>query len=438
MSDIDEAGTSHTLEIPVEVVRAGGSRRGVVAAITIGSVLAGSIGLSIVSSQPAPADPTVLAALPSASSGPEPSAEPSESPLPERLPEIRSVALAGAPGLTLLRREADELVMLAWHPDGSGLTEIARVPGAYDGIDRGRDELGSTSHDAAFALLRTSLSTAETQRALVRIVSRHEVVWERRGVSAVGQSLWANDANRVVVPLSDGTWLLVDLEGRRPAARSIELKGIGPPGPPPDLDFVTRPLAFSADGRWVYGEAPASVDPRNRTLFRAATSGGRAKRISGLPTKGPARAVNDLFDPATGRTVDPTGFPNGSISSLVVRNPDGSKAWEARFPVIVSTAWLGDGRLVVMHSNTFDSPRYLSLVAISGEGSVSLSLLDAGPLTDGAVFGVRKGYVLAGYFRESPAREMLLVLIDPGDGRAGTLLLSADDLDGMSLGGWLD
>jgi hypothetical protein len=33
---------------------------------------------------------------------------------------------------------------------------------------------------------------------------------------------------------------------------------------------------------------------------------------------------------------------------------------------------------------------------------------------------------------------MLLVLIDPNDGRAGTLLLSADDLDGMSLGGWLD
>jgi hypothetical protein len=78
------------------------------------------------------------------------------------------------------------------------------------------------------------------------------------------------------------------------------------------------------------------------------------------------------------------------------------------------------------------------LIAISGEGSVTLSLLDAGPLTDGAVFGVRKGYVLAGYFRESPAREMLLVLIDPNDGRAGTLLLSADDLDGMSLGGWLD
>jgi hypothetical protein len=201
-------------------------------------------------------------------------------------------------------------------------------------------------------------------------VSERGVVWERGGVTTTGQALWANDANIVVVPLSNGSWLVVDLEGVDPVVHSVKVEGIEPPGPPPGQDFVTRPLAFSADGKWVYGEAPANVDPRNRALFRAATGGGRATRIRDLPTEGPGRAISDQFDPATGRTVDPTGFPNGTISSLVVRNADGSKAWEARFQVIVTTAWLGDGRLVVMHSDRFGSPRYLSLVAMSGEGGV--------------------------------------------------------------------
>jgi hypothetical protein len=66
------------------------------------------------------------------------------------------------------------------------------------------------------------------------------------------------------------------------------------------------------------------------------------------------------------------------------------------------------------------------------------SLLDAGPVEDGGVFGVRDGHVLAGYYTEYPARELLLVLMNPDDGRAGTLLLSADELDGLRLGGWLE
>ena len=436
----DETRDERSLEVQVEAVQARGSRRGVIAAVTIGCLLAASIGVSMLASRPGAdgARESALAVLPSATSLSSASLRPTEALVVEQLPEIRSLPLEGAPGLGFLRREGDDLLVQDWHPDGQGLREVAQVRDAYAGVAAGEDAIGSISHDGAFTLIRTLASGSGDAPGLIRIVSRRGVVWERRGAPATGESLWASDANRVVVPLDDGTWLVVDLEGDKPVAHTIKVEGIAPPGPPPDLDFITRPLAFSADGRWVYGEAPANVDPRNRALFRASTDGGRAKRIDDLPTEGRARAISDLFDPATGRTVDPTGFPNGTISSLVVRNRDGSRAWEARFPVIVGTAWLGDGRLIVMHSNTFDSPRFFSLIAVSGEGTVTQSLLEAGPVTDGGIFGVRNSFVLAGYYKESSGRQLLLVMVDPDDGRAGTLLLSAAELDGVTLGGWLD
>jgi hypothetical protein len=439
MNDADEVRAGHALEVPLATVPARGSRRGILAGLAVCAVLAASIALSVLAREPsARPEATAMAVLPSVTSKIEATAAPSESPVAERLPEVRSVPLEGAPGLGFLRREGDQLTMLAWHPDGSGLRTIARVPHAYAGISNEQDSIGSMSHDGSLALIRTPLSGPGDGAELVRIVSRAGLVWERRGVTSSGPSLWANDANRVVVPLDNGTWLVVDLEGRgEPDVRTIKIAGIEPPGPPPGLDFVPRPLAFSADGRSVYGEAAANADPQNRALFRAAASGGRATRIRALPVDGPSRAISDLYDPATGRTVDPTGFPNGNISSLVVRNTDGSRAWEARFPTIVSTAWLGDGRLVVMHSDRFDGPRYLSLIAIGGEGSVTQSLLDAGPVAGGDLLGVRDGYVVAGYFVQAPSEELLVVMMDPDDGRAGTLHLTAGEFAGLQLGGWL-
>jgi hypothetical protein len=434
MSGPDEARSRPSLEVPLSTVPTRGSRRALVAALGICAVLGGSIGLAALAGQPGTSRPSPSAAalVPSASSPTRPA---TETPVDERLPEVRSVILDGAPGLGFLHRDGDELQILAWYPDGDGLRTIASVPGVYKGTAPEDVAVGSISHDGRYALIQIA-ERAETET--LRLISNEGVVWERHDVTSNSWPLWARAANRVVIPLDEKTWLVVDLEAGKPAVHSIDVRGLRPPGPPPDLDFVARPLAFSADERWIYGEASANVDPRNRTLFRAGAAGDRATRIRQLPTTGPGRALSDVHDPASGRTVDPTDFPNGSISSLVVRNPDGTRAWEARFPAVLGTAWLGDGRLVVMHSDRFDGPRYVSLIAMSRSGAITESLLEAGPLEGGGLLGVREGYVVAGYFAASPSMELLVVMLDPRNGGSATLHLSADKLTGLQLGGWLE
>jgi hypothetical protein len=439
MTPADHSRSTHALDVPLSTVPARGSRRGLVAALAIGAALVGAVGLSVLAGQPPGGlpEPSAIAQVPSVSSVASPSASPSDSPVPMHLPEVESVSLEGAPGLAFVRHDGDALVVLGWHPDGRGLTEIGRIADAYAGIDADPEVLGSVSHDARFALVRTSISDAIGNPDFVRIVGRGGVVWEKKRIESTAEALWANDANRVVVPVDEDTWVVVDLEGGQPRVHTIRIVGVEPPGPPPGLDFVARPIAFSADGRWIYGEAPANVDARNRTLFKAPATGGRASRIRALPTAGSSRAISDRYDPATGRTVDPTGFPNGNISSLIVRNPDGSKAWEVRFPAIVNTAWLGDGRLAVMHSDRFDGPRYVSLVTLDGNGDIIDTLLEAGPVSGGGLLGARNGFAVAGYFVQT-TQELLLVMFDPDQERASTLHLTGREVLGLQLGGWLE
>jgi hypothetical protein len=435
MGEADQTRSRPALEVPLSTVPTRGSRRALVAALTICAVLGGSVGLSVLAGQPATSgpNPSAVALAPSVASPPAETAPPTETPVAEQLPQVRSVALERAPGLGFVRREGDDLALLAWHPNGQGLVTAAHMPGAYASFGTDTDPFPSISRDGALILLRVP----DEGQEVIRIVSRKGIVWERRGVASTGIALWAENKNQLVVPLDEGGWLAIDLEGPKPTVHSIKVEGVNPPGPPPGLGFSPRPIAFSADSRWVYGEAAATVDPRNRTLFRAPTMGGRTTRLQRLPMDGPARAISEVNDPATGRRVDETGFPNGTISSLVVRNPDGSRAWEVRFPAIVNSAWIGDGRLAVMHSNQIEGPRYFSLVVLSSEGDMKLSLLEAGPLSGAGIFGVRKGYIVAGYLA-SPSRELLLVMIDPDDGRAGALALDGEEFDSLRLGGWLE
>ena len=65
-------------------------------------------------------------------------------------------------------------------------------------------------------------------------------------------------------------------------------------------------------------------------------------------------------------------------------------------------------------------------------------LLEAGPVAAGGILGVRDGHVLGVYAVDSPSQELLLVMIEPDDTRISTLRVTADQLDGLRLGGWLD
>jgi hypothetical protein len=352
----------------------------------------------------------------------------------EQLPEVESVALEGAPGLSFVRRDGDDLLLFGWHPDGRGIVRIARMPGGYADMASDADPMVSVSPDGQFVVLQLP----DEERGNARILSRDGVVWDRPTPNSLDIPVWADDASKVVVPLGASEWVVVELQGAKPRVHRIELKDVAPPGPPPGLDALSRPLAFSADGRWVYGETAANLDPRNRTLFRASANGGRTARIRALPTRGPDRAIAEAYDPVTGRTVDPTGFPTGDPSRLIVREPDGSKAWEAGFGAIVNTAWVGDGRLVVMHSDRIEPPHYLSVAVLSSDGGDMRSLVDAGPLSGGGIFGARHGYIVAAFFEESPDRQILLMMIDADDGRAGTLTLPGDDLGELRFSGWLN
>jgi hypothetical protein len=435
MSPPEEARDRPSLEVPLATVPARGSRRALVATLAIGAVLVGSFGLATLTGQHPTSRPSPPAVAIDPSSPPSTaSEEPDQSPVAEQLPEIQSVSLDGAPGMSFLRRDGDDLLLFGWHPDGHGLVRTGRMPGAYSGMPRAADPISLVSPDARFVVL----VIPDEGQQIIRVVSRAGVAWERRGVGASGYAVWAEDSGQVVVPLDAGPWLVLDVARIKPELHRIEMDAVGPPGPLEGPDSRPQPLAFSADGRWVYGMAGEKADPHNRTLFRAPAKGGRPTRMREWPTRGPERAISDEFDPATGRTVDPTGFPNGNTSTLTVRNPDGSKAWETTFAAIVGTVWIGDGRLAVMDADRIDTPQYLAVVPVSAEGNVMRSLVDGGPLSGGGFSGARKGYIIAGFFQEFPDRRLLLAVIDPDDGRAGTLTLPGDELDQLRFGGRLD
>jgi hypothetical protein len=430
-------------DVPVSPVEAHGSRRARIVAVVVLAVVAAGIGLAALSGSGRPSSPSgpLLAeastspATSGSSSAPPPAAV-TASPPPQVLPAIDNVPLSGAPMATFYKRSGDDMVLLGWRT-GSSLQRIGLIRDVYKGIATGLFTIGAVSPDGSRAIVRTIESYAGDVEDVVRVADAHGIVWQDAHVTARGSPLWSSDSRSLAIPLSRRQWDLLAFGDRVPQARRLYMRDINLPGPPPDLAFVSEPTGFSADGRWVYGQARSNIELEERTNLRVSTRGGRAERIERAPTTGPSRTISESVDPRTGRQIDRNSSPFGADPQLVVLDDHGGRSFEVTFSAILGSAWLADGRVVVMEADQWQDAKHVALVPVTPDGQVHDPLIEAGPVSGAGILESRNGFVLLGFaISRATNTEALAVLLRVSDGAVSALPLSPEDLNGLQLAGW--
>ena len=437
------------LSVPVAAVESHGSRKGQIAAVAIVSVVTIAIGLAAIAPGSRTGPATSAVALASASPAPTSAAPPRATPKPsprveEVLPVVPDIALDGAPTIAFYRSHGDDLEILGWTAGDDGLRVARTMPGALDGIARGAFTSGSVAPGGRLAFIRTIDGYATGPMDIARVVSPRGVIWENRRITARGDAIWSPDGSSVVIPVKPGHWKLLRLSkspfrkgGWRTTSISLRVGGLGPPGPPPNLDYRVEPVAYSADGRWIYGQAIADVDRTKRSTFRVSTAGGRAHQIERLPSTGKAAAVSDRIDPTSGRTIAPSHAILIEGSTVVVDESDGTIAYRHAFPAVFGTVWLPDGRLVVLESDSYTSPKSLSLVPINGDGSLAQPFLETGPLSGAALLGEQRGFVIVAFASGYPRERVLIAAVRASDGTISGVEVPGSAVDDVLVGGWL-
>ncbi|HET7031145.1 MAG TPA: hypothetical protein VFI34_11585 [Candidatus Limnocylindrales bacterium] len=425
-------------EVPIERLPGGRgqARRAGTVAAAVAAVLVGAYGIARLSdggpgaSSP-PGASGAAAARPSGAASTRSTG--SAGPRIEHLPAIPAVLLPGAPETAVLDRvgaEGTDLRVTAWTPADARTRTIEVIPGVFDrddpspvapviAPDRAHVLLLGTSSDGALGLDGASVIDA-TGRSL----------WTADHVTPGSGAVWSADSRLVVVAGQPRRWHLVELDrAGRATDHLVTLPfEVYVPQPVPhgwltfsSVEPRTIPLGFSADGSWIYGGV---ISPELGMLigqFRVARDG---SRVEALPDFGVGKADGlvprpgtvgaQYVDPATGRVAtsrinaDTTGGPR----ALEVRSADSGFQFVVAEPATLGAAWAGDGALVTLSGDNLIYPDALELRLTGEDGTAGPPILATGPLTTGALVGVRDGFAVVALLAARPSIGMQLVAVD--------------------------
>jgi hypothetical protein len=398
--------------------------------------------------------PSGVAARPSQPATASPSSAPSggrAAPRPPGLdlPEIPNVALPGAPIVALVVRDGDDARLVGWRAGTSALEPIGDFPGAFSGAFSGGSggTLAFLGPDLA-SLVVSRIESATVEGAdPVRVVTRDGVAWEADGVTALGGLAWSPAGDRFAIAGRHDRWLLVERRGGWATAADVDVSAGRPagaasptPGPPVAIADRIGPAAFSSSGEWVVG---ARVDPTASALVpavRVRFSDGRVEPIGAFPIGGPSGlgpGPSWLVDVATKRTVSygPNGDIPGGPPQLQIHEPDGAYAFGVRTGIVISWAWTGDGRLVVLGADGAPFPARWTLQLVERDGQAR-TLVEAPRASLGAFAGVRDGYAGLLLTSSTPDRGQLVV-VRLADGTASAIAVAGAGPAHPLAAGWV-
>jgi hypothetical protein len=417
----------------------GGSRRAGAAA----AILAVSVGGAFLAARIAERDSAAPATAPegsavvaraSGAATPGPSASPRRSAGPriEALPAIGRVPLPGAPEVTLLERAGDggaDLRVVVWTPDDARTRTIRQIPRVVERGDPGPVFPLLAPNRRHVLLFGSSTATTGPDTAAVLDDEGH-TLWTGAGVTATSGGLWSADSRLVVVPGQPRVWHLITLSRPGHAMdRAVTLPfDVYVPYPVPrgwltfsSIEPRTVPLGFSADGAWIYGGV---ISPELGMLvgqFRVAVDGSAVEPVADFRVGRPDGLVprqgtssSESVDPATGRVVssrinsDTTGGPR----TLEVRGPDESFQFALADGVTLGAAWGTDGDLYTLGADAFLYPESLELRRTDAAGTTGPALFTTGPLTTGALVGVRDGFAVVALLAGRPQAQIEFVVVD--------------------------
>ena len=340
--------------------------------------------------------------------------------------------------MAMVTTRADgDLVMSGWSP-GSGL----RVLRTFEGVLRAAPaspEVPRISPDghAVLLLANAEVRTPRGQGPARVFVEGRGVVWET-GAADVGLGgVWSADSRRVLVASAPDAWLLITIPPEGLATSQevpLELPD-NPPNPTTGQQRAGEPVAFSEDGMWLYGLLGLGGEAAPPRAFRVRADGSGAEMLEAWPLSGPSRPApfpDWLVDPISGRT---TRFAlNAAPRTLVVVEPDGSRAFEVDGGTILGSSWVGDGSLAVGVGDGLDLPTAVTFSRYDASGEPA-PLLRTLPIEGAAYIGARDGYIGFATLVREPTTAVQLILVRLADRSASAVKIEdgVEDIVGL---GW--
>jgi hypothetical protein len=351
------------------------------------------------------------------------------------IPDIASQVLPGAPQPAFYRRADDALEILVWVPGTADLDAVHSIPRAFEGLESGQAVLAAVSPDGRSAVLTIVADNAASSSLRLVGLDHDGPVWEGT-IATFSSPVWSADSRWFVVAASEEAWIVVRAQPGAVEAteHSIEPPSDASPRPRPS---EASPLAFSADGGWIYGGAFAN-DQAFRPVVRMATIGGAVEWLSGFPLDLPAgeRPAGGLLtdtDLVTGRTAVQL-----DRATLEVLEPDGERAFRLNpGGGVLGMHWLSDGRLLVALGGPLEGAGTVRLVTVSADGSTGPVFETADP-ANASLIDVQDDHALLVFFGGPSPDEALLVMVRLVDGATASVPISQTGIGELIGLGWLD
>ena len=427
-----------TLEVPLTPVGGGsaGRRRA-------GAVLSASVAIVAVA--------IVLAALPTRSKPPSNSRSGLPFPIAslsaaspratssrrEVLPALTNEAFAGAPNPVLVERQGDEARLHAWNP-GDELRVVRTFPGAFTG----ESQFAFISPDAQSIVVASFGGGTDAVDDARLLTGDGRVAWQSGGIATIRGVVWSSDSRMLVVGGASGAWIVVTIGARGTAeeqrivvtdAHRASARPSSAPSPPPSGDSSSLvPVAFSADGRWIYGAPVSGSSGSLRPTVRVSVSKGSVEAISRASTGGPDRIGpgdgRGGLDPVTGRAIRwgiNASIPGGP-PTVEVTEADGSLAYRVEVGVVLGANWEADGDLLILAADGYPFPTQLRLLQVAPDGAVGPTVLSTGSVAWGELIGVRDGFAVLALATRQPDDMTQLVVVNLADKRATGITLPTD------------
>jgi hypothetical protein len=429
---------------PVDGGRAGRRRAGAVLSVSVAIVAVAVVLAALPARSETPSNGTLgqQAVLPSTSGSPSPvaalgAASPrATSSRREVLPTLANEPFPGAPNPVLVERQGDEARLHAWNT-GDELRVVRTFPGAFTG----ESQFAFISPDAQSIVVASFGGGADAADSARLLTGDGRVAWESGGIATIRGVVWSSDSRMLVVGGASGAWIVVTVGARGTAeeqrivvtdARRVPGPSSAPSQPPSGDSSSLVPVAFSADGRWIYGAPVSGTSGSLRPTVRVSIAKGSVEAISRASTSGPDRIGpgdgRGGLDPVTGRAIrwgTNASIPGGP-PTVEVTEADGSLAYRVEVGVVLGASWEGDGDLLILAADGYPFPTQLRLLQVAPDGAVGPTVLSTGSVAWGELIGVRDGFAVLALATRQPDDMTQLVVVDLADNKATGITLPAD------------
>ncbi|TMJ93701.1 MAG: hypothetical protein E6G67_11620 [Actinobacteria bacterium] len=361
------------------------------------------------------------------------------------IPGVPSTPLPDAPDAFFWTSASDGSIVVSHVRPGGDLGVLCSVRGFPDpasSLDSISRTLLVSPNGSAFVLAESL--TGSQSKSRLRLFSIDGTQRYESDDLGTWTITWAPDGKRVAIGITPGPWTVLSAQPDGSwSAKSYDLPGDQPYGL----------LAFSANGRYVYGYATqGEADFWDGPPLRVDLSTGATKPLAAFPTGDAAigqsnvTTLADLVEPTTGRIVDPGG-PQG----LGWEVRDGSRRARLLIKPVMSAegpgvAW-GPASYLALDATGDPSANGFTLATASLTGTTlspeqTVFAMDRGTYTARLV-GVRDGFALVAVVASDRAQRQTgfdeAIVVRLSDGASSVLVPRAPAVlaDGLHTGGWL-